>query len=290
MVSIISSCLFISPDSSPNTRHQCHLAPVVTTQKSLEAARHRKKALHTSSTQPQTLSESTLLCVPTTSDTPALEFPSSPTPIAPPSDDEEFPDSIAVSVQITHQTKQKSEVILDISDADLTAPTKNKPGQMPKVQPVKSRKARERTHTYQSYYPEDFESDEDEIEIVTPAVLPKSESREIVASEYSKNEQRIYIPRIKYKNRRNNPEVEKFWRLGYGRGFVVPNNVRLGISKNQTVESATKTGMNPRLEVNMWWLKTFSSHCGAFVMGERKDVQNTVKWRRDKAGGKYRYF
>ncbi|KAF8178330.1 hypothetical protein K438DRAFT_1769524 [Mycena galopus ATCC 62051] len=107
------------------------------TQRSLEAARQRKKALHTCSTQPQTPSESTSLCSPT-SDVPALEFPSSLTPMEPASDDKEFPDSIAVPVRRTRSTKRKSEVISDTSDADLAAPAKKKPGPKPKVQPIKA--------------------------------------------------------------------------------------------------------------------------------------------------------
>ncbi|KAF8146371.1 hypothetical protein K438DRAFT_1869801 [Mycena galopus ATCC 62051] len=98
---------FINPHSAIQPRW-------MPTQRSLEAARQRKKALHTRSTQPQTPSESTSLCSPT-SDAPALEFPSSPTPMEPASDDEEFPDSIAVPVRSTRSTKRKSEVTSDVS-------------------------------------------------------------------------------------------------------------------------------------------------------------------------------
>ena len=56
----------------------------------------------------------------------------------PASDDKEFPDSIAVPVQSTWSTKWKSEVTSDISDADLAAPGKKKPGPKPKVQPIEA--------------------------------------------------------------------------------------------------------------------------------------------------------
>jgi hypothetical protein len=127
--------------SSILTRHSTSIVSAtqpwcMPTQKSLDAARQRKKALHTCSTQPQAPSESTSLCSPT-SDAPALEFPSSPTPMEPASDDGDFPDSIAVPVRRTRSTKRKSEVTSDISDADLAAPAKKKPEPKPKVQPIK---------------------------------------------------------------------------------------------------------------------------------------------------------
>ncbi|KAF8146038.1 hypothetical protein K438DRAFT_1870704, partial [Mycena galopus ATCC 62051] len=83
---------FINPHSSLDAHRQRHSAPVDA---------HPKI--------PQTPSESTSLCSPT-SDVPALEFPSSPTPMEPASDDEEFPDSITVPVRSTRSTKRKSEV------------------------------------------------------------------------------------------------------------------------------------------------------------------------------------
>ncbi|KAJ7934535.1 hypothetical protein B0H13DRAFT_2305628 [Mycena leptocephala] len=93
------------PDSSLEAHRHCHSAPWIPTRKSLEAARQRKKAPHTSSTQPQPPSESTLLCSPT-SDAPALEFPSSSTPIEPHSDDEEFLDYIAVPIAVSVPSKR----------------------------------------------------------------------------------------------------------------------------------------------------------------------------------------
>jgi hypothetical protein len=108
------------------------------TKKALQAARQRKKGLDTSSTQPQTPSESTSLSSESLfPDAPALEFPSSPTPMEPPSDDKELPASIAVPVRTTRSNKRKSEVTSDISDADLVAPAKKKPGPKPKVRTVK---------------------------------------------------------------------------------------------------------------------------------------------------------
>ncbi|KAJ7200189.1 hypothetical protein GGX14DRAFT_400871 [Mycena pura] len=126
---------FITSDSSLYAHCQCHSAPVMPSRKSLKAARQRKKGLDTSSTQPQTPPESTSLSSQAAgSDAPALEFPSSPTPIEPPSDDE-FP--AAVLLRTTRSTKRKSEVTSDTSDVDLAAPAKKKPGPKPKVQPVK---------------------------------------------------------------------------------------------------------------------------------------------------------
>ncbi|KAF8123370.1 hypothetical protein K438DRAFT_1822552 [Mycena galopus ATCC 62051] len=103
----------INPDLSLNAHRQRHSARWMPTQRSLEAARQRKKALHTRGTQPQTPSASTSLCSPT-SDAPALEFPASPTPMEPALDDEEFPNSIAVPVRSMRSTKRKSEVTSDM--------------------------------------------------------------------------------------------------------------------------------------------------------------------------------
>ncbi|KAF8153658.1 hypothetical protein K438DRAFT_1778109 [Mycena galopus ATCC 62051] len=55
-----------------------------------------------------------------------LEFPSSPTPMTPPSDDE-FPDSLTVPGRNTRSTKRKSDVASDTSDADIVPPPKKKP-------------------------------------------------------------------------------------------------------------------------------------------------------------------
>jgi hypothetical protein len=102
------------------------------TKKSLQAAHQHRKELDTSSTQPQTPSEATALSSPH-SDVPALEFPISPTPMEPPSDEKKFPASVAVPVQTRQSTKRKSAVTSDISDAELTRPAKKKPGPKPKV-------------------------------------------------------------------------------------------------------------------------------------------------------------
>ncbi|KAJ7704824.1 hypothetical protein B0H17DRAFT_1175407 [Mycena rosella] len=160
---------------------------------SLDAARQCKKELDASSTQPQTPSESTSLSAP------VLEFPSSPTPMEPPSDQEEFPDSVAAPVRTMRSTtgKRKSEVTSDISDAELGAPARKKPGPKPKVKTVKpaskvdsSEPESEPKLTKKKPGPKpkpkckavpkarkskrDVESDEEDIEIVTPAtVAPK---------------------------------------------------------------------------------------------------------------------
>ncbi|KAJ7233354.1 hypothetical protein C8J57DRAFT_1532473 [Mycena rebaudengoi] len=163
---------------------------------SLQAARQRKKRLDTNSTQPQTPSESTSLPSPP-SNAPALEFPSSPTPMERPSDDEEFPASIPLPTRTTRSTKWKSEVTSDISDADLAAPAKKKPGPKPKVQTVKPSSEVESSKPESEPKPakkklgpkskrkgkpvpkpkkskKDIKSDEEDIEIVTPVtVVPK---------------------------------------------------------------------------------------------------------------------
>ncbi|KAJ7659893.1 hypothetical protein B0H17DRAFT_1145195 [Mycena rosella] len=56
----------------------------------------------------------------------------------PPSDEEEFSDSIAASVRTTRSTtgKRKSDVTSDNSDADVRAPTRKKPGPKPKPKTV----------------------------------------------------------------------------------------------------------------------------------------------------------
>jgi hypothetical protein len=97
------------------------------TKKSLQAARHHRKELDTSSTQPQIPSGATALSSPC-SDVPALEFPVLPTPMEPPSDEEEFPASVAVPVQARQSTKRKSAVTSNISDAELAQPAKKKAG------------------------------------------------------------------------------------------------------------------------------------------------------------------
>lgn len=128
--------------SSLPTRHSTRVVGAshpkrMPSRKSLQAARQRKKELDTSSTQPQTLSESNSLSPPP-SDAPPLEFPFSPTPMEPPSDEEDFPDSIAASVRTTRSTtgKRKSDVTSDNSDADVRAPARKKPGPKPKPKTV----------------------------------------------------------------------------------------------------------------------------------------------------------
>ncbi|KAJ7934677.1 hypothetical protein B0H13DRAFT_1854973 [Mycena leptocephala] len=178
--------------------------------KSLQAACQRKKGLDTSRTQPQTPSESTSLPS-LLSDVPALEFPSSPTPMEPPSDDEELPASIAVPVRSTRSTKRKSDATSDISDADLAAPAKKKPTPKPKLRAVKpssevdASEESEPKPTRKKPGPKPkpkgkpvskprkskkiVESDEDDIELVTPATVAPSKGKgKLAAMDLDHNE------------------------------------------------------------------------------------------------------
>jgi hypothetical protein len=67
----------------------------------------------------------------------------------------------------------------------------------------------------------------------------------IAVSEDSKEEQQIYIPRTTYKSRWNNPDFGNFWRRGYSKGSVMPNNVYLGISRPIFLYNTTG---NPNLQ------------------------------------------
>ncbi|KAJ7348232.1 hypothetical protein DFH08DRAFT_959653 [Mycena albidolilacea] len=112
----------------------------------------------------------------------------------PPSDEEEFPASVAVPVWIRQSTKRKSAVTSDISEAELARPAKKKPGPKPKVRtvdpnsevdsskpeskPMPSRKKpgpKPKPKAKSGPKPrKDVESDEEDIEIGTPAtVAPK---------------------------------------------------------------------------------------------------------------------
>ncbi|KAJ7925344.1 hypothetical protein B0H13DRAFT_2570980 [Mycena leptocephala] len=95
---------------------------------SLVAARKRKKELAALKAQADPLPASSPgpALSPAHSESRPLEFPPSPTPMAPPSDDE-FPPSIVIPTRRTRSAKRKSDVASDTSDVDGTPPPKKKP-------------------------------------------------------------------------------------------------------------------------------------------------------------------
>ncbi|KAF8151176.1 hypothetical protein K438DRAFT_1778835 [Mycena galopus ATCC 62051] len=130
----MTSCNFMSPDSMRviSATHPQQIP----TQKSLQTTCQCKQELDTRRTHPQTPSELTSLFSPR-SDEPALEFPCSPIPMEIGASFGHQRILSAVAFRTTPTTKRKSEVTSDISEADLAAPAKKKPGPKLKVQTVK---------------------------------------------------------------------------------------------------------------------------------------------------------